>query len=141
MLVNVWEILNHWGVGVAVGGVDFGGHQFLLFQPILQPLSEEMSVDLAVIPYLQKTETEMEIDGKPYKLVASKTPSEIIKAAPDIDNILDQAAKKLGISKRKAKQRLYKEIIKELGAVESIKKSVFNDDEEIIMILVATDDI
>jgi hypothetical protein len=48
---------------------------------------------------------------------------------------------KLGISRRQAKRELYKQVIKALKEVESLKDSVFNDDEEIIMILVATDDL
>lgn len=129
------------GVGVVLGGSQFAGHELLVFKPILDLLKSELPVDAEVIPYSAKTETEFEIDGKSYKLVAKRTPSEIIKASPDIEKILDRAAKKLGISRRRAKKELYKQIIKELKKVESVKDSVFNDDEEIIMILVATDDI
>lgn len=136
-----WATQHYVGIGVVVADIEFGGHQFLVFQPILQPLTEEMQVGKNALPYLQKSETEIEIDGKDYKFVAQKSPSEIIKAAPDINRILDSAAKKLGITRRKAKKELYNQIIKELKKVESVKESVFNDDEEIIMILVATDDI
>ena len=124
-----------------VAEVEFGGHQFLAFQPILWPLTQEMQVDERVLPYLKLTETEFEIDDKSYTLVAEKTPSEIISSAPDIDKILDRAAKSMGITRREAKRRLFDKIIKELKKVETIKQSVFNDDDEIIMVLVATDDI
>jgi hypothetical protein len=90
---------------------------------------------------LATTDTQLEIDGKTYDLVARRSPSEIIKGAKDIERILDEAVGKLGISRRKAKQELYKQVIEELKMVESLKDSVFNDDDEIIMILVATDDI
>jgi len=121
--------------------VNLGGHQFLAFQKILDPLAEQIQVEDDVLPYLQLTETEFEIDEKPYTLVAKQTPSEIISTTDDIDNILDRAAKSMGITRRQAKRVLFEEIIKELKKVETIKKSVFNDDDEIIMVLVATDDI
>jgi hypothetical protein len=127
--------------GVVLAEENLGGNQFLVFKPILDPLKEQIQVDQKVAPYFQETETEFVIDGKKYELVTTRSPSEIIKAAPDIERILDEAATKMGITRRKAKKELYKQIIKELQAVETIKKSVFNDDEEIIMILVATDDI
>ncbi len=121
--------------------VNLGGHQFLAFRKILDPLAEQMQVGDEVLEFLQLTETEFEIDEKPYTLVARQTPSEIISTAPDIDKILERAAKSMGITRRQAKRLLFDEIIKELKKVETVKQSVFNDDDEIIMILVATDDI
>lgn len=121
--------------------VNLGGHQFLVFKKILDPLAEQIQVSDEVLQFTQLTETEFEIDEKPYTLVARQTPSEIISATPDIDKILERAAKSMGITRRQVKRVLFDEIIKELKKVETIKQSVFNDDDEIIMILVATDDI
>ena len=121
--------------------VNLGGHQFLVFRKILDPLAEQIQVSDEVLQFSQLTETEFEIDEKLYTLVARQTPSEIISAAPDIDKILERAAKSMGITRRQAKRRLFEEVIKELKKVETVKQSVFNDDDEIIMILVATDDI
>lgn len=128
------------GKGVLIP-VEFGGNQFLAFKPITDILKEQLPVDAHVLPYIQKSDIEFEIDGKAYQLVPRRTPKEIIDSAPDIDRILDEAMEKLGVSRRKARQELYKQVIDELQSVESIKGSVFNDDEEIIMILVATDDL
>lgn len=134
------------GVVIAEGETDFGGSQFpdrpwLVFKPITEELLSQLPVDAKVLEYTQDSETEFIIDGKKYELVEKRTPSEIIKAAPDVDKLLDKAVEKLGITRRKAKRELYNEVIKNLKEVESVKESVFNDDEEIIMILVATDDI
>jgi hypothetical protein len=126
---------------VVVPETEFGGHQFLVFKPIIDILKTQIPVDAEVIPYLATSDTQFEIDGKTYDIVARRSPSEIIKGVKDIERILDEAVEKLGISRRKAKQELYKQVIEELKMVESVKDSVFNDDEEIIMILVATDDI
>jgi hypothetical protein len=120
---------------------EFGGHQFLVFKPITDIIKSQLPVDAEVVPYLATSDTQLEIDGKTYDIVARRSPSEIIKGVKDIERILDDAVEKLGISRRKAKQELYKQVIEELKMVESLKDSVFNDDEEIIMILVATDDI
>lgn len=131
--------------GVVLGGgrqfPDEAVRPFLIFKPVTDIVASQLPVSAEVLPYLQETETEFIIDGKKYELVEKRTPSEIIKTAPDVDKILDEAVEKLGITKRKAKKELYNEVIKNLKEVESIKDSVFNDDEEIIMILVATDDI
>jgi hypothetical protein len=129
------------GVFCVAVAVDFGGHQFLAFKKILDPIAGQMQVGNEVLPFTRTAETEFEIDDKTYTLVAKQTPSEIISATPDIDKILDHAAKSMGITRRKAKRLLFNEIIKELKKVETVKQSVFNDDEEIIMILVATDDL
>ena len=129
------------GVVVLDGGDNFGGSQFLAFKPITDELADQLPVDKKVLPYLQLSETELIVDGKKYTLVAERTPSEIIKGRADIDEILDDAVEKMGISRRNAKKELYNHIIKELNQAEELKRSIFNDDEEIIMILVATDDI
>lgn len=129
------------GVIVADGGTDFGGSQFLAFKPITDELAQQLPVEAKVLPYLQLSDTELVVDGKKYTLVAERTPSEIIKSRADIEEILDNAVEKMGISRRNAKKELYNHIIKELKAAEKVKQSIFNDDEEIIMILVATDDI
>ena len=126
---------------IIVPATEFGGHQFLVFKPITDILKTQMPVDAEVVQYLAKSDTQIEIDGKTYDLVARRTPSEIIKGVKDIERILDEAVEKLGISRRNAKRELHKQVIEELKVVESLKESVFNDDEEIIMILVATDDI
>lgn len=137
------------GVIIVAPEEDFGGAQFpdkkqypwLIFKPITEELLSQLPVDAKVMPYVQETDTEFIIDGKKYELVEQRTPSEIIKAAPNVDRILDEAVEKLGITKRQAKKELFDEVVKNLKEVESVKDSVFNDDEEIIMILVATDDI
>jgi len=127
--------------GIVIEEENLGGSQFLAFKPILAPLSTQIQVDQRVASMVQESETDFVIDGKKYELVTTRTPSEIIKAAPNIERILDEAAEKMGVTRRQAKKELYKQVIKELQAVETVKQSVFNDDEEIIMILVATDDI
>lgn len=137
------------GVVIAEGETDFGGSQFgdkknrpfLVFKPITEELLSQLPVDAKVLPYVQETDTEFVIDGKKYELVEQRTPAEIIKAAPNVDKLLNEAVEKLGITRRKAKKELYNEVIKSLKEVESVKESVFNDDDEIIMILIATDDI
>jgi len=48
---------------------------------------------------------------------------------------------KLGITERKARRELFNRVLKERKKVEKIKESVFNDDDEIIAILIATDDL
>lgn len=129
------------GVVITDGGDNFGGSQFLAFHPITDELASQIPVDKKVLPYLQLSDTELVVDGKKYTLVAERTPSEILKSRDDIEDILDEAVEKMGISRRKAKKELYNRIIQELNTAEEVKRSVFNDDEEIIMILVATDDI
>jgi len=139
---QVWDGLFCIGaVLVPEEETEFGGHQFLVFKPITDIIKTQIPVDAEVVPYLAKTDPQFEIDGKTYDIVARRTPSEIIKGAKDIERILDEAVEKLGISRRKAKQELYKQVIEEMKMVESLKDSVFNDDEEIIMSLVATDDL
>jgi len=126
-----------------LGGAQFPDKKnpFVIFKPILEPLEGEMPVDAKYLTYIGDSENEVEIDGKTYKIVEARTPSEIIKAAPELNEILDEAVDKLGLSRRNARKLLFDEVIKELKKVEKVKESVFNDDEEIVMILVATDDL
>lgn len=124
---------------------ELGGAQFrnplIAFKPITDPLKTQIPVDAKVAEMVAESDTEFVIDGKAYTLVEKRTPSEIIAAAPEIDRILDEVSEKLGTSRRKARKELYNSIIEELKASEQLKQSIFNDDEEIIMILVATDDL
>lgn len=146
---QVWDGLFCVGVIIAEGEADFGGSQFpdkkknpfVVFKPITEPLKGEMPVDAKYMSYIGDSENEVEIDGKSYTIVEARTPSEIISEAENLNEILDEAVDKLGVSRRKAKKALFDEVIKELKKVEKVKQSVFNDDEEIIMILVATDDL
>jgi hypothetical protein len=126
---------------VLVAETEFGGNQFLIFKPILDEVAAQMFVGDKVLPYLQISDTEVIVDGKKYTMVAQRSPSEIIRGTPGIDGILAEAVDKLGVSKRNARSMLFDEIIKELKKVEKVKESVFNDDDQIIMILVATDDL
>lgn len=128
------------GVGVLVE-VEFGGRQFVGFIPLSEMLQRQIPVSAEVVKYTRETETELVIEGKKYELVAERTPSQIIREFPGIDDILDDAVEKLGTSRRKARKDLYNLVIEELKAAEDVKRSVFQDDEEILMILVATDDI
>lgn len=120
---------------------DFGGKQFLSFRKITEPLEKEMQIDSNLLTYIGGSENEVEVDGKTYKIVAHRSPTEIINEAENLDEILAEAVDKLGITKRKARKMLFNEVIEGLKKVEKVKESVFNDDEEIIMILVAVDDI
>jgi len=131
------------GIALFTPEDEFGGRQFplLIFKPILEPLDSQLHVDKKVLPYIQTGETEFVIDGKKYDLVEKKKPSEIINSYDDVDKLLDKAVEKMGITRRKAKKELYNQVITKLKASEDLKESVFNDDEEIIMILVATDDL
>lgn len=126
---------------IVLSEIEFGGRQFVTFTPVRELLQSQIPVDQVVLDYTQETETELVIDGKNYDLVAYKTPSEIIRDTPNVDLLVDEAVEKMGISRRKAKKELYNLIIAELNTAEELKRSVFDDDEEIIMILVATDDI
>lgn len=83
----------------------------------------------------------MEIDGRPFELEPYVAPSEFMKQTPEVGKAIDRAMRELGISRRRATRALFKKIVKEREKVEKLKESVFNDDEEIITILVATDDI
>ncbi len=127
--------------GIVIEKKEFGGRQFLIFQPITELVRQQLPVDEKVLPFLAGTETEFLIDGKKYELVVKRTPKEIINAVDNIDAILDKAVEKMGVTRRKAKKELYNQIIDALKEAESIKESLFDDDEEIIMILMATDDI
>jgi hypothetical protein len=129
------------GLGVVVAQERTGGHQFLAFKPILNQLKKQIPVDAEIITYYQTDDKEFVIDGKTYALVAKRTPKEIIDETPGIDSILADAANKMGVTRRNAKKKLYNQIIKVLKEAESIKESTFIDDEELIMILVATDDL
>ncbi len=120
---------------------EFGGSQFYAFVPLKEMLRRQIPVGTEIVEYTMGTETELVIDGKKYELVAKKTPTEIIKEYDKTEEILTEAVEKLGVSRRKAKKELYNLIIDELNRAEAIKQSVFDDDEEILMILVATDEI
>ena len=92
-------------------------------------------------PYFKIQDVEMEIDGKSYDLEPYVSPSEFMRSSPDVIRAIDRAVRELGISRRRATRALFKKIVQEREKVEKLKESVFNDDEEIITILVATDDI
>lgn len=92
-------------------------------------------------PYFKIQDVEMEIDGKSYDLEPYISPSEFMRSSPDVIRAIDRAVRELGISRRRATRALFKKIVQEREKVEKLKESVFNDDEEIITILVATDDI
>ena len=121
--------------------LDTGGNQFLVFKPILDSIKSQLPIDMNqnVIDYANIADTEFEIDDKKYTLVPRRTPEDIIKGINDVENIVAAAAAKAGIPHEKAKEELYNQILKELKQVEELKNSVFNDDEEIIMILIAAD--
>jgi hypothetical protein len=120
---------------------DGGGRQFVVFRQITEPLEHQIPVDREVLYYTQETETEFIIDNKRYELVAQRTPAEILDQTPNLEGILTDAALKMGVSRRKAKKELYNQIIQTLNMNEQLKYSLFSDDEEIIMILVATDEV
>ena len=120
---------------------EYGGKQFLVFEPIVDAVKHQLPVDDTVLPYFQQTETEFIIDGQKYELVVKRSPKEIIDAIDNIDEVLDEAAEKMGATRRKAKKELYNQVIDALNEVEAVKDSLFTDDEEIIMILMATDDL
>jgi hypothetical protein len=129
------------GIGVVVAEVEYGGNQFLVFRPILEPLESQIPVGKEVMPYLRMSDTDFIIDGKKYDLVEQRTPQQILADTPNLGEILDEAVEKMGITRRNAKKELYNQIIKSLKDAEGLKESVFSDDEEIIYILVATDDL
>ena len=127
--------------GIQVAAVNIGGRQFLAFKPVSDLLEHQIPVDESVFFYSQESDTEFVIDGVKYDLVAQQTPAEIIANFPNMEEILDEAAENMGVSRRKAKKELYNLIIDQLNASEELKRSIFNDDDEILMILVATDEI
>lgn len=129
------------GLGLVVVEKEFGGRQFVGFIPLAEMLRQQIPVNAEIIQYTQETETEFIIDGKRYELVQERSPSQIIRDYPEMDKILDEAAKKMGTSRRKAKKELYNLIIEELKASQELKESIFDDDEDILMILVASDEI
>lgn len=122
------------------GGAQFG-EKYIAFVPLQEMLLQQIPVDANVLEYTKETDTEFVIDGKKYELVEQRTPSEIIREYKKTEELLDDIIEKTGLTRRKAKKELYNEIIETLNQVEEVKESVFQDDEEIIMILMATDDL
>jgi len=125
---------------------DFGGSQFQRLVPISE-LFDEIVKPVAQTLYLPEDadrgveDVELEIDGQSYALKPYQTPTEFIDAAPGVEAAIKQAVEKLGITERKARRELFNRVLKERKKVEKIKESVFNDDDEIIAILIATDDL
>lgn len=112
-----------------------------IFKDVITPISKTMYVKRAKEPYFAIKDVELEIDGKPFDLAEWEPPSAFIREAPGVAEAIDRAAEKMGVSQRKARQKLFDLILDERKKVESVKQSLFNDDEEIIAILLATDDI
>jgi hypothetical protein len=133
------KALGQASLGVFCGEVIFGGNQFLVFKPILDAIKTQLPIDASIVQYEQISDTEFEIDGKQYGLIPRRTPEDVIKGVKDVEKIIAKAAREAGVSNDKAREELYNRILEELKTVEEFKKSVFNDDEEIIMILIATD--
>lgn len=128
-------------LGVFCVRVEFGGRQFLVFKPLTDLIEHQLPVGTEVIKQASGVETELIIDGEKYEFVAKRTPKQILYEYPKLDDLLDEAVEKMGITRRKAKKELYNRVIEALNKAESVKESVFVDDEQIIMILVASDDI
>lgn len=126
-----------------LGGLLGSGGQFEdYFKPVLIPISEMMRIDTKQLASgLEIGDTEIEIDDKSYRLVAKTTPSEIIRSHSDVAENINKIVERIRVKPRQVKRALFDNVIKELKKVETVKESVFNDDEEIIMVLVATDDI
>lgn len=121
-----------------LGGSQFNENPFLVFKPIVSPIKGQLPIGINPIEF-SGSDTEIIIDDQPYGVVARKTPQEIIRDYEDLADILDKAVDKLGISRPTAASELYKQVDKALKQVEELKNTVFNDDEEIIMILIAAD--
>lgn len=125
---------------------DIGGSQFQRLVPISE-LFDEIVKPIAQTMYLSEDtearleDVELEIDDQTYDLKPYQTPTEFIKSAPGVEAAIKQAVDKLGITERKARRELFDRVLKERKKVEKIKESVFNDDDEIIAILIATDDL
>lgn len=126
--------------------VDIGGSQFQRLVPISE-LFDDIVKPIAQTMYLPQDadrgveDVELEIEDQTYDLKPYQTPTEFIKAAPGVEAAIKRAVDKLGISERKARRELFARVLKERKKVEKIKESVFNDDDEIIAILIATDDL
>ena len=126
-------------LGVFCGEIVYGGNQFLVFKPIIDAIKGEIPIDKNLVSVVELSETEFEIDGRKYTLVPSRTPDEIIKSIQDVEDIIVAAAKAEGVTPNYARDALYDRVLNEIKGLEELKHSVFNDDEEIIMILIATD--
>lgn len=129
--------MSSWGV--FCGDVVFGGNQFLVFKPILDAIKGQIQIDQNLVSYEKLSEVKVEIDGKEYEIVEPKTPGEIIKSIADVERVIREAAEDERIPPSRAKRELYTRILDEIKKVEEIKRTVFNDDEEVVMILVASD--
>jgi len=134
------------GLGVRFQVDDFGGSQFQrlvpiseLFDDIVKPITQTMYLPQDADREVE--DVELEIEDQTYNLKPYQTPTEFIDAAPGVEAAIKQAVEKLGISERKARRELFNRVLKERKKVEKIKESVFNDDDEIIAILIATDDL
>ena len=127
---------------------NFGGNQFLVFKPLLDsikgkiPINEEsLASNEKIVAYFQSSANEIEIDGKAYGIVRNQTPEQIISGIKDVGKIIEAAAAETGISYDEAEKALYDQVVSAMAEVEEIKASIFNDDGEIIMILIALDEL
>lgn len=126
---------------VVYGGSQFQKNPLVVFRPIIDSIKDQIQVRGDLVDYYPISDTELEIDGKKYVVVPQQTPDEIINGLKDVAKVLERAAKELGSTKDAARKELYTQIADQIKASDEMKATVFNDDNEILMILVAADEL